>query len=571
LAVRAPSTLTAQRGWLTPVRPAWQRHAFLFAAALAAIALAGYHVGTFDQAVHLPFLEKFANPALFPNDAFLELRNQHTSFFWFAFVPFYHWGMLEPALFVTHWLATYLTLETLWALSLAIYANRLGALLVVLAAVFPHIGFRSSPLLEFSLLNRTFVFPFILLALTLYLRERTLAAYGLLGLAYNLHAISVNFALAMLVFDSLLRLRRVGWRTLAGGGLLFIAAALPVLAWRWRAAPPALGVDAEWFSVLVRAMFLHMFSLAAWYPPIVAGTLSGLSALALFLIALRAQALSAQVKVIGNFVAAGLLILAAGVITANWFPVTLIIELQIFRVGHLLLVFAYLSFANFLAEQFETGRLSRRDFAVSAATVVIATIPAVPLIIYAIQRGITSPRWRQGLAAGSLAVLVTASFAVFIHYQAWYPGIYIWPRPTPWYQAQLWARDATPPGTVFITPPQIWGLYVPEWRVFSERSTVVSLSELLETAFAPGYLPIWKPRFEALAPGALDRFNGDFFQSQATTAAAFYSLSAGRLLSIARQYGATYVVVERPHTFAWPVAYSNAGFTIYDLRDLAAP
>jgi hypothetical protein len=314
-----------------------------------------------------------------------------------------------------------------------------------------------------------------------------------------------------------------------------------------------------------------MFSLAAWYPPIIAGTLAGLSALGLFLIALRAQAPSRQVTVVRNFAAAGLLILAAGVITANWFPATLVIELQILRAGHLLLIFAYLSFANFLAEQYETDRLGRHDFVISAAALVLATIPAVPLIVYAIQRRVTSPRWRQGLAMGSLALLSTTSFAVFIHYQAWYPGIYIWPRPTLWYRTQIWARDATPPGTVFITPPQIWGLYVPEWRVFSERSTVVSLSELLEAAFAPSYLQTWKPRFEALAPGALDRFNGDFFQSQATTAAAFYSLSPGSLLSFARQYGASYLVVERPHTFAWPVVYSNAGFTIYDLREAAAP
>ena len=50
------------------------RHVFYLAAALACIMLIGYHFGTFDQVVHIPFLKTWANPTLYPTDPFLDLR-----------------------------------------------------------------------------------------------------------------------------------------------------------------------------------------------------------------------------------------------------------------------------------------------------------------------------------------------------------------------------------------------------------------------------------------------------------------------------------------------------------------
>ena len=47
---------------------------------------------------------------------------------------------------------------------------------------------------------------------------------------------------------------------------------------------------------------------------------------------------------------------------------------------------------------------------------------------------------------------------------------------------------------------------------------------------------------------------------------AFYSLSADDLLRVARQYGASYLVVEKPHRQDFPVVYENEQFVIYDLR-----
>ena len=137
---------------------------------------------------------------------------------------------------------------------------------------------------------------------------------------------------------------------------------------------------------------------------------------------------------------------------------------------------------------------------------------------------------------------------------------------------QNWARQNTPQEAVFITPPQEVGLYTPDWRTFSERGTVAELYDLFEIALKPDYLAVWQPRFEALAPGALERFNGNFFENQAIIRQAYNGLSTSDFLAIACRYKAAYLVMEQaagPAGGDLPVVYENEQYRVYDLRPRA--
>src|SRR6185436_6868779 len=208
------------------------------------------------------------------------------------------------------------------------------------------------------------------------------------------------------------------------------------------------------------------------------------------------------------------------------------------------------------------------DFSLLAVTFIAVTFPFAPVLGWGIQRWIASARWRYVAAVSALVGFFGFGIGVGLGYGIWYPGIYIFPHQTAWYETQLWAKQNTPKDTLFITPPQIWWFYESDWRVFSERSTVSTHSELLEAAFAPEYISYWKPRFTALAPGALENFRGDFFGSQKITGQAFYTLSSEQLLAVAQRYGASYLVVEKPHLHDFPKVYENAQFVIYDLQPL---
>lgn len=544
-----------------------QRHLFFLVAALTTIVVAGYHFGTFDQAIHIPFLKKNAQPELFPNDPFFEMRFQHYSYFWYFFLPFYHAGILEIVMFVVHIFATYLTYWALWSLSMLLFNRPLTALWGLLAVVIPPIGFGGFPLFEFSLLNRTFVLPFLLWAIIWYLQRRYVLAFSLLGLLFNLHVISVNFVMAMLMFDSLLRWQTLGWRRLIQNMGVFVLFALPVL--QWRAGAPLTGLDPtdEWFWIVSRGMLYHLYFPVSTYLHVILPTINGVCAMLFFWLA-RRQPLTGYDRSVTHFLYAVIIIIVVQIIAGLVFPMTLLMQLQIVRAGLFALVFGYLYLAHYLVTRYEAGELSMIDFRWLAAATVFSPLPMVPFGILVIQRWRTSVRLRYAL----VSLLLLGFGAVGLQYNAeqelWRPGIYIYGPQNDWKETQLWARDNSALEARFVTPPHLWGVHDSEWRVFSERSTVVTLSELLEVALVPDYVETWKTRFERLAPGALEQFAGHYFENVDLTRNAFYNLSTAELLAVAEDFGATYLVVEQPYQHDLPLVFENEGFRIYDLRSL---
>ena len=347
-------------------------HLFLFVVSLLAIFVIGYHVGTFDQAIHIPFLKKYVDTSLFPNDPFFDLRTLHFSYFWFFFQPLYRLDLqLHPlvpqpyllwwGMFTAHVLATYLTFWAVWKLADLLFKNPLTNVLAVVAFIVPHLGFAGFPVIEFSLLNRTFVLPFLLWAIFFFLRRRYLLSFGLMGLMYNLHVISVNFALAMILFACVVEFRRVGWRNIVAGMALFVVCALPVLIWKGKSSPVDLTPDYAWFDIISRGTLYNLFFMIAPYFHILTITACGVGALALFFVARRRRPSPQYDYTMTLFIIAVIIILVVEAVTAQWLPVRIIVQSQIIRAGLFALFFGYLYFANYIVTRWEAGELSRFD------------------------------------------------------------------------------------------------------------------------------------------------------------------------------------------------------------------
>jgi len=543
------------------------RHLVFLTATIFTVLFVGYHFGTFDQTIHLTFLKKFAYPDLYPNNHFLDLRFQHYSYFWLLLQPFYEAGILEETLFVLHLLATYATFWAFWSLSYTLFKNPLAALLTVATFAWPHVGFAGFPIFEFSLLNRTFVLPGLLLAIIWFLRDRVVWAFALLGVLYNLHVISVQFVLAMFLLACVVEFRRIGLRNIALGLVLFVLPALPVLLWRMGSAPIDFTIRPEWFSIVSSGMLYNVFFMLAPYFHILIMTFSGLAALALYEIARRAHPATAKDRTVSIFVIAVLIILLVEVITAKWLPITMFIQSQIIRAGLFILIFGLMYFAWYVADRYQRAAKNRRE-ALALGTALVFSVPAViPLLVWAIQRWLRPQRLRQLVAWATIAVSFVGVFIIAFSYGIWSPGIHLYGPNTAWEDAQRWALNNTPVDTLFISPPQIWGFYESEWQVFSERSTLATQSELLESAFAPEYLDYWRPRFESIAPGALVLFRGDYFENKRITEVAFYSHTSADFVRLGAQYGAAYLVAEKPHDYDLPLVYENSEYRIYSLEN----
>lgn len=546
------------------------RHLFFLACTLATLAILGYYFGTFDQYAHIPFLKKYADPTLFPNDPFLELRNENYSYFWLAFVPAVRAGVLEPVMFVVYVAVTYASFWLLWKLSMELFASPRAALLSTIAFVVPHLGFGGFPIFEWSLLNRIFALPFALGAVLLYLRGRPLWAWLVIGALFNVHVITMLFVAAMFGVDQLARLiqtrfeRRRLLETL-GSWVIFVAAASPVLIWRLTSPAAKVPNNPEWFDVVVRGSLANLFEIVSPVPHILFVSACGLSTAALFVIAWRRTPTrtSELQHTIGRMNLAAGLIVAVQALTALVYPIDLINQLQVIRAGMWLNIFAHLWFARYLIERLEMLPGDKRLFWLRALYVA-SPLPIVPALAWGLARRVRNATLGLSLMAVVAVGLIGGALVVVLPYGLWRPGFYPYGPTTEWEAIQRCARELTPKDALFITPPEKWSLYESDWRTFSERSTLATHDELLMIALAPIHYDTWKERFTQIAPGALEQFNSDFFEAQRVTREAYNGLSAEQLQSIAERYTVSYVVREQPNTLPWETLQcDNEQYVIY--------
>jgi hypothetical protein len=552
------------------------RHLFFLVLTAAAILLVGYRFGTFDQVFHIPFLKTFADPGLYPLDPIVDLRWQNYSFFWQALQPFYELDLrlgfdepyvLETVMFGLHVLSTYLTFWAVWTLSDALFKNPLTNLLAAASFIVPHIGQSGFPVIEFSLLNRTFVLPFVLFSLTLQIKNRTWLALALTGLLFNLHIITALFGLAMILADCIMNWRRIDLRQIPLGLLAFLMMAAPVLAWKAGGPPTDLGVHKGWLDLIVRSVLLHLFEY--WGTPFLnVMTLGGLGVFAMYLIARRYAPPPEHAARLDAFFLALTLILLVQSLSMYLYPVTILMQLQLMRAGLFTVILAYISFAHYLATRHKS---KHADWRLLSVAILFSPTPLLPPLLWGQYHRLPGRR-RRTLVPAMTAAAVMLAFTLYLYpYRSILPlGVDVYTAQTDWYRAQRWARDHTPLDALFITPPQIWSYRESDWRVFSERSTLASLSDALEIALIPAYQATWQPRFEAVAPGALDRFRGDYFENKLITQQAYYSLTPGQLQQIAADYGASYLVVEKPNARPFIHCYENPQYLIYALDQTAA-
>jgi len=538
------------------------QYLFFMIASILTVLFMGYYFGTFDQVSHIPFLKKLADPTLYPNDKYFELSKYHYSYFWFLFVPFYRLGVLEISMFIAHLISICLTYYALYKLSKTLFNSPLASFLSTAVFIIPHIGFAGFPLFEFSLLNRTFVLPFLLIAIDAYLNKKMILSFLILGLMYNLHVVSVNFVLAMLFFDLFLRVKTINLKKTLYGLLLFAIAALPVLIWKFSNSGVDTKLNWEWFNIINKGILYHIFTLITINPLILLTVLSGMSLYFIFFFAFK-YSKSPHNPTVVNFVYASLIILSVQILATAFFPLTIIIQSQIIRVGLFVLIFAYIYFANFLANKILGGnrkfnlQLILGGFFLSLTPIILV----ITIIARKLVRGKLSFFISRLLLIASFIGLLIMVYMMNI----WKPGIHIYPPHDELYDVEIWARENTPKDAVFITPPNLWWLYNIEWRAISERSTVVTLSDLLEAAFVPGYIDYWKPRFESIAPGAINQFNGDIIKNFKTASKAFDSLEEEDYLNLSKKYSSQFLVTNNTRKLNLPIIFMNKKYTVYQL------
>lgn len=546
----------------------FQKHLFFLALAIISVWVNGYHFGTFDQVAHISFLKKSVNPELYPNDPFLALREYHFSYFWLTFMPLYEAGILEESMFVIHILTVYGTFWMFWALSDILFGNSLANLLVTLALIFPHIGFPGFQIIEFSLLNRTFALPFILGSIWLYLKDRRFLAYLLLGVMFNIHAVYVVFVLCMFLLNDLFTLNRKTYLKTILKIFIFFLAGMPVLIWRLQTGHGIdLSLRPDLLSVATRSLLYTVYYPIGPISFVIGNFLAGIGTLWGFLLGYRETNLDNKHIAIKNFVIAIGILLLIGVITSYLLPITILIQFQILRAGVFLLYFGMIYLSFFLVSKHKKGFISQSQFNVLSLCFILLITPLFSISLWLFFKLLDKPKTRVYWLIPAVISLHVIIISIGIMSGLWSPGFHIFGPNTEWRDIQEWAKANTELDAKFLSPPHFFGHYTPDWRVFSERTPYATISEFLTLHLDPDYADDLVHRFEAVAPGAITLFDGNYMHSIDVTEKQFYKNSGEYLSEIACMNSLDYLVVESTHPYDFIEVYQNNGFILYKFPD----
>lgn len=545
---------------------------FILLASLVSILLIGYHYGSFDQSVHIPFLKSDADPSLYQGDPFIQLKQAQFSYFWKFFVPFAGQPYFEWLLFLVHFLSVALFFYSVWLLAMTLFNEPLAAMFAVIGLIIPHTGFVGFPVIEFSLLSRTFVLPFLLIALNFLLKDQYIPAFLLTGLMFNLNLLMANFMLAAVLVCFVINFRVIPGKGKICAPFVFLASAAPTFVWKWQSGT---GLDfslrPEWFNQINNGSLYHVFHLVTLKPYMVL-TLGGAAAIGLFLISRSSLPDSKAAKNIKLAMWTMTGITASQIMVTHWLPLTLLIQLQVSRASIFVLIIAYVCVAGYLASRWRLSGTQPSWLPLIIGLQWLSLTPLFPflaLIIKDQMEKIIRPRL---VLSGAMILLLAANVTLMTVLGIWQPGIHITPKPSDWLSLMEWVRIHTDKDAEFITPPHKVGIYEPDWRVFAERGSVVSLYDLFEVALTPQYYEEWKTRFDDVAPEARREFNGNFFDNRQVVEAAYRSLTREQIGQTACKYQADYLVLEKPNALKLKPIYENNEYSLIELNgQIACP
>lgn len=474
-----------------------------------------------DQSLYVPYVRHFAHPALYAHDYIFDSENYRATLF-VPLVGMLHrivGGELAPLLYVVHALTLFALFSGLAAATACVARGPAPAWIVTLLSWPPPVPGAAAALWEPSPHPRTLAVALAAWALRHVLDGRALPTALLAVAATLVHPLMGGAALLGGALALTVGPRRALATYLAAVALLLVGARLiwPVLT----TSLPIRPVD--WWLQVARGTFLW---LQRWIWPV---WLSMAGWIALFVLGRRAvrDEEGARLRRFG---------LAAVPLTALAFVgmlarSPLLVSLQLQRSGYVFLMATLVLTAASLAEAHESGRLATPPFVASA---LISFTQSVTVVLGALLATTVLARWRRAPPwfGTALAALLVVAVAVRFRPHHLPPS-----TEGDWMALQRWAARETPTDSTFLTP-----LHMPDFRVWSERASVVGAQDDQPTIFNHALADAWQSRRHALD--------------------GYATHDCAALGSAARRFGAAYVITD--FDCAAPLVHRDGRYRVYD-------
>lgn len=318
----------------------------------------GYQFGVSDHSIQFPMMNRIMDKTLYPNDPMLDTARGYVSFFPRLMVILIEVvGNMEALYFVLHIVSYFLYFTMLYYICLLLF-DKMSAILCLILISTSKIVLGGSSIHYTGLYPSSFMLPFVLLAIYLFLRERYAIAYAILGISFNFHVLISSYTFCMFFCDSLFGVmtgkssKSARLKELAKYMGIFLLCAMP--AFIWSLATRGEMTD-EWIRLLRIRSSHHSFPLS-WETSHYVNYLLFLSTGVLSL--LYPPVTNLHRKILAFVLAIGVLC-AAGLVFAEYYPVKLVLRGQFFRSTNFLTIFCVIYVSNYLRRSWTNNVLHK--------------------------------------------------------------------------------------------------------------------------------------------------------------------------------------------------------------------
>ena len=332
---------------------------FLLLIPILGLLINGYRYDVVDHALYIPMIDRAVNPALFPNDYLFDEPSEEYNFWLPIITLLARFFPLEWIFFVGYALTRLGLFWAIYHVSLNLFGRRGAAALAVLLLILPKsVGGTATATQDTFFTLRSTAMPVAIAFLIPYFRGRLVLAAIICGIAFLIHPITTIPLIFLLMFRLLIDALRHDWRAPAKAFGVFLLCILTLLVRVFlidRANPSNLSFfsrsDPQWieiikqrdsyifFSVWGRDAFLSLAAYFAilltillfrrWY------TVNELNKSAPYQEYSRSYIRETDLWAYGVIIVCAGLFIVGGVFV-EWYPLPLVVQLQVVRSSYLM-------------------------------------------------------------------------------------------------------------------------------------------------------------------------------------------------------------------------------------------
>lgn len=464
-----------------------------------------YQYGLSDHAIVIPFLKSMfvSSYPPYPDDFLLTQKPFYYTCLWklsallievFGIsIPVYFFiAYCASAFFI--FLGTYLIAKTL-------FGKREVAFLSLFFLLFSIKTFAGSVTIDHIFLTRVGALPALIFSVYYFLRGTYLLSALLQGIGFLIHPMTAVYFITMQAVALLFNFKYAGVRKLLLYCLILIVSSSPVLLWKYHHAPPSLylfHVDQHWLELLRLRSSHHLFPFS-WTKDVF---ISAALLLCLFFFNWKHRPQAHHHRVIKIFVITIFAMCLAGTVLSEFFPVSIVLNLQLLRSFTFIYFLAAIYYSNFFITEFSSRRNIFYKWFISIISIGILygaggwKYAFAAFMLFSFLMFLYRFIFGNELALTKYFYFILPSIVIFTG-----AGIYLKHRNFSihnrqekyWLDVQLWARANTAHNAAFIVPPYLEG-----FRVESQRTVYCDWKDGTLLNFNPAFGMEWMRRMEKL-------------------------------------------------------------------------